>query len=673
MYTELNRLFLKREDWQHQTFERIKNDLFSVKDNRFIRFDSAEENHLVMIYGKSQVGKTTLILNMIGLKSECIPKVCETLRAGIPRGSSSTSTAIIYAKSINEKYGCTLSPLTDLSSKDTQYYDSKGMIDKLEKIRQQAENNKISPNSILFIYIPKNCFINDSATDNISIMDMPGIESRNHKEDIHVQNLMTKYIPISSVCIIACRSNEIQSLESLVLPSHLEWKRMEHRFVLVITYAYNDGSIKQYFKASQSMRNRKFYDYVNDVYTQEIRKILGKKNQIEVYPVDVGDSLEMLCKAEIKSDKDREEIIETKNRVLENLRKSIISHKGEKLKSALTDLEVIIKHYGEDEMKQIDEEIDTMSSKIEDYKKLIESASGDKEEFDSGQDELKSEIEELKKLSGKFSKRLNSFNPKLSDQTKQYISEDDSLYKKTSDTLYLNDKEKKILEFMRNTISESVEEYIRDLNKLIEQAAEIDADLNPAQIQLNLTQIQSDAEFYVINKENSIYPPKKGLFSIRKKVYFTSIEDICNSIQESINDYLKVYVRNCISKTDKLIRDKEQELDHYNSLVNQQDKKIQKYRSEIESFESKIKKLKCYKDEIDYKRTQDRKTLEMYLDYAEQAYMEQRNDVVSQINNKSKSAYDKLNLVLFLGLLDKDYQRATGGIYETGNKYSSTK
>ena len=39
-----------------------------------------------------------------------------------------TSTAIIYAKSVNEQYDCALSSLNDLSSKDTQYYDKKGMI-----------------------------------------------------------------------------------------------------------------------------------------------------------------------------------------------------------------------------------------------------------------------------------------------------------------------------------------------------------------------------------------------------------------------------------------------------------------------------------------------------------------------------------------------------------------
>lgn len=663
---EWNQLFLKKEDWQRKTFEMIKNDLISARDNRFVRYDNTEENHLVMIYGKSQVGKTTLILNMIGLKPECFSEVYETLRAGVPRGNSSTSTAIIYAKSINEQYGCALSSINALSSKDTQYYDKKGMIGHLEKIRQQVENNRVPPNSILFIYIPKNCFIQDSTADSISIMDMPGIESKNHKEDIHVQNLMTKYIPISSVCIIACRSNDIQSLESLVLPNHLEWKRMEHRFILVITHAYNDGSTKQYFKTSPSKRNRNFYDYVVDAYTQEIRKILGEKNQTEVYPVDVGDTLTRLCREEIKSNNDRKEIIETKDRVLANLRKSIIGHKGERLKSALMDLDVIIKHYGEDEIQQIDEEILVLNSKIEDKNKLIECTSNDIDKLsgeDSEQDELLSEIEELKKLSDQFSSLLYSCVSNLSSQTKQYILEN-SLFKTKSNDDYLKDKEQKALSFMRMMISDSVKLYTQKLNKLIGQA-DIDIILNSAQI-------QTEADSYILEEQNSIYPPKKELFSKKEKVPLESIEAICISIQGSINKHLNTYVNNCIFEIGNLISYKKQQINRISSSIKQQEGKIQKYWSEIKSLENKIKELKSSRDEIEQKRTQDQQTLAMYLHYAKQAYIEQRNNVINQIN-KSKSVDDKLLLVLFLGLLDKDYQKVTGGIHESSNQYSISK
>lgn len=660
---EWNQLFLKKEDWQRKTFEMIKSDLISAKDNRFVRYDNTEENHLVMIYGKSQVGKTTLILNMIGLKPDCFSEVYETLRAGVPRGNSSTSTAIIYAKSVNEQYGCALSSINALSSKDTQYYDKMRMIAHLEKIRQQVENNKVPPNSILFIYIPKNYFIQDSTADSISIMDMPGIESRNHKEDIHVQNLMTKYIPISSVCIIACRSNEIQSLETLVLPNHFEWKKMEHRFILVITHAYNDGTTKQYFRTPPSKRTDNFYDYVVDAYTREIRKILGAKNRTEVYPVDVGDTLTRLCNEEIKRDSDRKEIIETKDRVLANLRKSIIGHKGERLKSALMDLDVIIKHYGEDEIQRIDEEISVLCSKIDNKNNLIKRTDRDIEKLigeDGEQDELLSEIKELEKVSGQFNFLLYSCISDFTSQTKQYILKN-SLFECKDNDNYLKDKEQQVLGFMRTVVLASVEQYIQSINRLIRQA-DIDIIINSAQM-------QTEADSFILEEENSIYPPKKGLFSKRENVLLESIEAICVSIEGRINKHLNSYVNNCIAEIEKSIIDKRQQINRIISSIKQEEEKKKKYLSEIKSLKKQIEELKCSKEDIEQKKTQDQKTLAMYLEYAERAYTEQRNDVIRRIN-ESKSADDKLLLILFLGVLDKDYQKVTGGIHENGNQYS---
>lgn len=408
---EWSQLFHKKEDWQKDTFEMIKSNLISAKGNRFVRYDNSEESHLVMIYGKSQVGKTTLILNMIGLNPDYFSEVYNTLRAGVPRGNSSTSTAIIYAKSINEQYGCAFTSLNSLYSKETSYFDKYGMISHLESIRHQVERNKVSSDSILFIYIPKNYFIQDSTADSISIMDMPGIESRNHKEDIHVQNLMTKYIPISSVCIIACRSNEIQHLETLVLPNHIDWKRMNHRFILVITHAYNDGSTKRYFKTKPAERKESFYDYVIETYNKDIRKVLGDANKTEVYPVDVGDTLTKLCDTEIKREVDKKEIIATKNRVLSDLRKSIVGHKGERLKSALMDLDVIIQKYGEEEIKYIDNEIEKQKSKISDKKQLISITKNYIEQLsadDSEQSEIISDIKDYECFKKKFDKLLSS-------------------------------------------------------------------------------------------------------------------------------------------------------------------------------------------------------------------------------------------------------------------------
>lgn len=661
---EWDQLFLKKEEWQRNTFDRIKNELISAKDNRFVRYENSEENHLVMIYGKSQVGKTTLILNMIGLRKECFPDVYETLRAKVDRGNSSTSTAIIYSKSDNDKYGCSLSAINELSAKEIQYFDKDGMIAQLKKIRQDVESNRVNPNKILFIYIPGNYFIQDSTINNISIMDMPGVESRNHKEDIHVQSLMTKYIPISSVCIIACRSNEIQSLETMVLPNKLDWMSMNHRFILVITHAYNDGTTKKYFRSDPAEHENDFYEYVKETYTQEIRKILGKSNQTEVYPIDVGDTLYKLCEEEKKRE---DEIIYAKDTILSDLRRSIVNHKGERLKSALMDLEKIAEHYGEDELHDIAEEIfickdkikgkEGMINKTEKYLVQLTADDGEKAEIEKDKAALSS-------VRNQFCPLINDCITNLPNQVEQYI-ESNALFKVNSDRKYLKDKDEALLSYLRSDIADRIDKHINRLIKLAGQA-DIDVDIPKSEI------ISKTDSNYILAEQYKFYPPRKGLFSKREKVFMEDIDSICNSVQYNINSMLNSYVSDCISETDKVIREKDSKIRSINSSISLQKDKIRKYHDEIKGFGQKIDELSQQRKEIEKKREQDRKTLKAYLKYAKLAYLEQRKKVVRQIN-ESSLADDKILLILFLGLLDKDYQKITGGIHDGSHQYASEK
>ncbi len=661
MYMEWDQFFLKKDEWQRESFEMIKNDLICTKNNRFVRYENTKETHLVTIYGKSQVGKTTLILNMIGLKPERFSEVYETLRAGVPRGNSSTSTAIIYSKSTNNQYGFALTSINSIT-REIQHYDKKGMIIQLDNIRQQVENNIVSSNNILYVYIPKKYFIHDSTTDSISIMDMPGIESRNHREDIHVQSLMTKFIPISSVCIIACRSNEIQSLETLVLPNHMEWKNMEHRFILVITHAYNDGTTKQYFITRTAKHTSNFYDYVNDSYKKEIRKILGENNRTEVYPIDVGDSLTKLCNDEIKNKNDRKEIIDTKDRVLADLRKSIIGHKGEKLKSALMDLKIIIKNYGEDEIQRIDNEITDLNTKKWHKNNMINCTIRDIEKLSdeySEQEELVSEIKELERISDQFKSLLSSGISELYSKTKRYILKE-TLYSSGKDgDIYLKDNKQDTLSFMRDFIFVSVEHFIKNLNDNIRKT-NIDIILNPGDIEMK-------AYEFILEEQNSIYPKKQSFFSKKEKVSLKSLETICNKIQENINIYFKKnYTEKYINEIKTIINEKKQEINRISAIIRKFEHKKHKYQMEIITLESEILELHKVKKDIEQKREQDLNTLNTYLEYAKKAYIKQRNNIVLQINETRNTAY-KFLLILFLGVLDKDYQKVTGGIHENDN------
>lgn len=120
-------LFQRRSDWQEKAFNELKDDLTATKDNRFLKYQDENETYLVMICGKSQIGKSTLILKMIGIRDENFNDVYNTLRAGSPQGNSSTVTAIIYAKSATDKYALAFAKL-DEPTPEKKYYDAKEMV-----------------------------------------------------------------------------------------------------------------------------------------------------------------------------------------------------------------------------------------------------------------------------------------------------------------------------------------------------------------------------------------------------------------------------------------------------------------------------------------------------------------------------------------------------------------
>lgn len=643
--------FLKRDNWQREAFDQIKKSLISAKDNRFIQYDYSKENHLVMIYGKSQTGKTTLILNMIGINEEYFKEVYDTLRAGIPHGNSSTSTAIIYAKSNNHQYGFSLSKINSVVDKEIEYCNSAEMISKLENMRKMVEANRANTEDILYIYIPCHYFTDDAIKYDISVMDMPGVESKNQKEKRHVENLMTRYMPISSVCIIVCQSNDIQSLESLELPISIDWKRMSHRFIIAITKAYTNGNTKNdYFEKEQAKRGQSFFEYVTLSYDNEIKNILGKNNQIEVFPIDVGESLIMLCK---DYPKEQLEIQKAKNQVLENMRKSITEREGEKLKSALADLRELIDGYGEEEISELETEIQDKAKRRKSREQQIESINHVLQELNTDyqtKEKLKEEIDGKELMKNKFYKMMyeTKYNWKL--DIKEYIVRG-GYFKEKHNIKYLVDGEKKLLGYLRAYAATVVESFIRNIQS------------NDIETSIPINRYLEYADSIILSYEYIIYPPKGGLFS--KKIY-VDIEDIvryCSEIQQKVSDLLNEIVILCIKTIDDFLYDKQKEFDRIRELERRQNQSVRRYKEDIAKLEKEIHSLELEIEKIESQKQQDRDSLSMYLKYAEEAYLAQRNNIIEKINTMC-SAEDKLLLILFLGILDKDYVKVTGGINE---------
>ena len=462
----LDRLFLDKYDWQKDAFNRIKSQLLSVWDNPFVQYNYTAATHLVCVYGKSQVGKTTLILNMIGLKDDDDSKrdVSEVLRGGIAHGNSSTSTAIIYSQSESDDlYGVRIETLEGKELSVVEYCTSDGMLQKLQSIRNDVEKNLFSNKAILHISIPKKYFSSSDTDNKISILDLPGVESRNILERAHVESLMNRYIPLSSVCIIACTSNEIKSLKKLELPNNIDWKNLPHRFFVVITRSYSAGNIKSYFNKPHKEREPKlFSDFLRNEYKPELSKIFGKDYKTKIFLLDMGDSFVRLCN-DLKNKKDRSELTETRDCYLSSLRKSILSSKGNSLYSCIKELRTIVNKIEENKIIQLKEIGKKKEEKKNQIVNGIEKLKNRRNNYCDRNQEVESAIKRLENLNETIQKELldeaKFFSNDLIKKIKEEI-EKKSLLKEKNGTIYFYDKDKECLKVIQNYLMAHLNEVI---------------------------------------------------------------------------------------------------------------------------------------------------------------------------------------------------------------------
>lgn len=665
----LEHFFQAKNKWKKDTFNLIKNDLLSIKSNRFVQYNQSSSTHLVCVYGKSQVGKTTLILNMIGLKEEWKNNVSNVLRGGVTRGNSSTSTAIIYSQNNSDnsqesnKYGLRIETLdSSVESFLFDYYSSDEMKKQLKAIRDKVENNEFSTKNILHISIPNDYFSSSVTNNKISILDLPGVESRNKKEKAHVDSLMTRYIPLSSVCIIACPANVIQSLENEEISKDLDWKKCAHKFLLVLTKAYSDGSIKSYFNSPRKNRTSTFREFVEKRYRDELANVIGKNNKIEVYPLDLGDSFEKLLTDEIHNLEDCKEIRSTRDSILTSLQESIVNHKGEQLLSTIKELHLIVEHFDEERIIQLQENKKKVEDELKDNRKKVDKYVKD---LDTVNQELDSLLNFKKQLS-KLRKEIDNLSHSANTITKAIVSnvKSDIVSKNLSKSGYLNDPQKICLTTIRKILSSSIKRLVISKAMSLMEECKLSIDLYASKI------VNSIYFKYTYQYEDKIYPSPSGLlkkvissilphfgplFGNTPKVSLDELYRIIQNIEHIIQAEIRsLVISSCISLIDKKNKDYQQKIDSRRSHISKIKVKINSIKTSNEESVGKIQEIKKDIEIVKSQKERDKQTLNKYLQYCEIAYLRQRDDIIKRINSNT-SKEERILYLLLLGVIDKEY------------------
>lgn len=241
-----------------------------------------QENIVLSVYGPTQVGKTTLILNLLGVKEEAIDDISTFLRGKRDIGQSATVTVTSYRVSSTEDYVLTL---PDGEPEVIQTMDV--LEDRLSSLRADVEEGRIDALAPVLIALPNSYF--EQTDVAIELLDLPGIESAEEREIQHVERCVNHWIPRSHVCLIVNGAGDLTFLRDIGM-SHLKhWYDYPDNFYVVLTRAYSPESVKRRLRDGSIANAEDLRAY----YSREIGDILGRPPGT-VYPVEIGASLHRL-------------------------------------------------------------------------------------------------------------------------------------------------------------------------------------------------------------------------------------------------------------------------------------------------------------------------------------------------------------------------------------------
>jgi len=483
-----------RFDWVSEAKKRVR-DQFEHPFARQLVSSESCNNVNVALFGKTQVGKTTLILKLMGIKDECFEEISTLLRCGSEIGYSATPTAMIYCYSNDQSFKIDMHR-TDQNTRDKlDSLDFKGIEDMLKQIRHQIESNQFNDSNAIKIGIPKQFFNYGDDDIDLNIIDLPGLNSTNIHERTWTKTLIKQFLPAANIVLVLDRGNQVAGFLDLFDDEELNritnWKYFPQKYRVITTYSYSAESVLKMFGQSTSISPEDIVTH----YRQEIRRSLSSDEceNLLVYPLEYGDSWIKFCNVNTEVGL-LENIGDVNQYFFDTLKQDIKASATElnqiamllKLRIAFNlrkkDMEEELKTANDEHDKdllQINEQLDELSQIMEEYRKRItaihQSYEGLKEprietagfyEYEiHGNDsyernKLRDRIEDIRRFS---SDHVNDFEKEIRRVTEHLKIEsvvDDEI------DCVIYDNIENIRSTLSNKVAEFFSEVINQLNKI---------------------------------------------------------------------------------------------------------------------------------------------------------------------------------------------------------------
>ena len=363
---------------------------------------------------------------------------------------------------------------------------------------------------------------------------------------------------------------------------------------------------------------------------------------------------------ELKNEKDRSEVIETRNWHLSSLVDSILSSKGSNLQSCIKELRAMVNKIEENKIVQLRE---IGKKKEVDKKKIVKRIKELKSNKNNNKDknqENESSIEQLDNLSNTIENELlnaaTSFSDNLIEIIKKEIVEK-SLFKEKNGVRYFYDKNRVCMKGIQNHLMIYLNKTIGSKVRSLLEDSEFNIDFYPSSIANSI--YSQFAKMY----EKELYPPSsfiKNLFGNSPKVDISSAYSYIQQIKTIIQSEIRSSV---IVECQTKIRKKR---DDYLVDSKWRKSKLKEEENEIKSKEEELKRIKNEIDEnneellaVGNQKRQDEQTLDEYLKHAKETYLSQRNEIFESINSKKTSPPNKFLYIILLGIIKKKNKNIT--------------
>ncbi|MFC7409455.1 hypothetical protein [Hydrogenophaga atypica] len=280
----------RRLEWAQTAYAEF---LSSIAPELAAQYRNHQEEVTVAVFGKTQVGKTTLILQLMGLTTAAMPIVSQVLRGGRAKGRSATSTAMLYSRSLDSSWHLTVEGETTVCE------SAADMEQALGELRHTMESGRLKVTRPVQVHMPSELFTSTGdASLAVNIIDLPGDSPANEAEQAHVSHVASQFIPNADLVLLVGKADDLGFLdpEKLVLPVLGDWRYSPSRFRLITTFTIQSTSFREWLstqkKLDASAIRRRLLTQLETF--DDIELPSDALNPALYFPLEFGDSWEVL-------------------------------------------------------------------------------------------------------------------------------------------------------------------------------------------------------------------------------------------------------------------------------------------------------------------------------------------------------------------------------------------